>query len=211
MMFLYIEISTAVELRRKRRWWLNQHSPFFFFFFLLRRTSIALFWTTSIVLFAKAQSELRRHILLLLVSNELEHWRLRHWSTFLSRRSPSFHNHRCVALFAYPSFPPCSYQHRSIERAIYRIQAPIVVFWRPYCSEIFASSLELHSSSFSVLRIRALAVSSWTLCCCLPFRLCAAAFISTWQQRCTLNTHLKLQCPHADKWLPCGLEFQHHA
>ena len=55
------------------------------------------------------------------------------------------------------------------------------------------------------------AVSSWTLCCCLPLRLCAAAFIFTWQPRCTLNTRLKLQCPHADTWLPCSLELQRHA
>ena len=66
---------------------------------------------------------------------------------------------------------------------------------------------ELRSSSFSVLRIRALAVSSWTLRCCLPLRFCATAFIFTWQPRCALNTRLKFQCPHADTWLPCGLEF----
>ena len=30
MMFLYMEISTVVELRRKRRGWLNQHSKLFF-------------------------------------------------------------------------------------------------------------------------------------------------------------------------------------
>ena len=32
MMFLYMEISTVVELRRKRRGWLNQHSLFIFIF-----------------------------------------------------------------------------------------------------------------------------------------------------------------------------------
>ena len=54
---------------------------------------------------------------------------------------PSFHSHRCIALFAHPSSPPRSCWRRSIEIARVRIQAPIFISWRRYRSGIFASSL----------------------------------------------------------------------
>ena len=54
---------------------------------------------------------------------------------------PSFHSHRCVALFAHPLSPPRSCWRRGIEIARVRIQAPIFISWRRYRSGIFASSL----------------------------------------------------------------------
>ena len=54
---------------------------------------------------------------------------------------PLFHNHQYIAWFAQPSSPRCSCWHWSIERATHQIQAPIVISWRRYCSEISASSL----------------------------------------------------------------------
>ena len=54
---------------------------------------------------------------------------------------PLFHNHRRVALFMYPSFPPHGCWRWSIERATYQIKAPIFISWRQYYNEISASSL----------------------------------------------------------------------
>ena len=176
------------------------------------------------MLFAKAQSKLRRHILLLLESNKLKHWRLLHRFTFLSRRwvqsfvlpfiqvsngshlLPLFHNHRCVALFAYPSSPPsscwrCSIESHTSDSSTNCHLLEAILQWD------FCFIPELRSSSFSVLQIRASVVSCWTLRCYLPLRFYATAFIFTWQPRCALNTRLQFQCPHADTWLPCGLEF----
>nr|POE92152.1 hypothetical protein CFP56_47151 [Quercus suber] len=59
----------------------------------------------------------------------------------LTSSLPLFHNYRCVALFMYPSSPPRTCWHWSIERATYQIQAPIVISLKQYCSEISASSL----------------------------------------------------------------------